>query len=160
MAERGLILNMNVEDKQRPGWKAYFLAFASQAASRSTCIRRHVGAVVVRDNQVLTVGYNGSPTGAKHCVDIGCIREQQNVPSGQQHEKCRGVHAEQNCITQAARIGVSLKGATLYSTTYPCSICAKLIAQAGIRKVIYLDGYDDPMTAEILGECDVELVKA
>lgn len=144
----------------RPSWKNYFLAFAAQAASRSTCLRRQVGAVVVKDNHVLCLGYNGAPSGAKHCIEIGCIREQQNVPSGQQHEKCRGSHAEQNCITQAAKYGVSLEGATLYSTTYPCSICAKLIVQAGIRKVIYLDGYDDPLTAQIFAECEVEVVKA
>ena len=149
-----------MESNTRPSWKAYFLAFASQAASRSTCIRRHVGAVAVVDNHIVACGYNGAPSGAKHCIDIGCIREQQNVPSGQRHELCRGLHAEQNCITQAARIGVSLNGATLYSTTYPCSICAKLIVQAGIRKVIYLDGYDDPLTVSIFEEGDVELVKA
>lgn len=136
------------------------MAFAVQAASRSTCIRRQVGAVAVKENHILSVGYNGAPSGAKHCLDIGCIREQQNVPSGQRHELCRATHAEQNVITQAAKFGVNLQGATLYSTTYPCSICAKLIAQAGIRKVIYLDGYDDPLTEQILAECDVEVVKA
>lgn len=136
------------------------MAFAVQAASRSTCIRRKVGAVAVKENHILSVGYNGAPSGAKHCLDIGCIREQQNVPSGQRHELCRATHAEQNVITQAAKFGVNLQGATLYSTTYPCSICAKLIAQAGIRKVIYLDGYDDPLTEQILAECDVEVVKA
>lgn len=136
------------------------MAFAVQAASRSTCIRRQVGAVAVKENHILSVGYNGAPSGAKHCLDIGCIREQQNVPSGQRHELCRATHAEQNVITQAAKFGVNLQGATLYSTAYPCSICAKLIAQAGIRKVIYLDGYDDPLTEQILAECDVEVVKA
>ncbi len=136
------------------------MAFAVQAASRSTCIRRKVGAVAVKENHILSVGYNGAPSGAKHCLDIGCIREQQNVPSGQRHELCRATHAEQNVITQAAKFGVNLQGATLYSTTYPCSICAKLIVQAGIRKVIYLDGYDDPLTEQILAECDVEVVKA
>ncbi len=136
------------------------MAFAVQAAIRSTCIRRQVGAVAVKENHILSVGYNGAPSGAKHCLDIGCIREQQNVPSGQRHELCRATHAEQNVITQAAKFGVNLQGATLYSTTYPCSICAKLIAQAGIRKVIYLDGYGDPLTEQILAECDVEVVKA
>lgn len=136
------------------------MAFAAQAASRSTCLRRHVGAVAVRDNQILACGYNGAPGGARHCIDIGCLREQQNVPSGQRHEICRGVHGEQNVITQAAKFGVSLQGATLYSTTFPCSICAKLIVQSGIRKVVYLEGYDDPLTTQIFSECDIEVVKA
>lgn len=145
---------------KRPTWKQYFIGHAIQAAKRSTCLRRSVGAVAVKDDRILATGYNGAPSGARHCADVGCIRELEGIPSGQQHEKCRGLHAEQNCITQAAKFGVSLQGATIYSTTYPCSICAKLIVQAGIRKVVYAEGYDDPLTVSIFTEAEVELVQA
>lgn len=134
----------------RIDWKSYFMKMAQLAAERSTCIRRRVGAVAVRDNHVLATGYNGAPKGQTHCIDQGCLREELNIPSGERHEICRGVHAEQNIICQAALHGVSLEGAIIYCTTQPCSICARLIVNSGIQKVIYLEGYPDEMTIGIL----------
>ena len=134
----------------RIDWKSYFMKMAQLAAERSTCIRRQVGAVAVRDNHVLATGYNGAPKGQTHCIDQGCLREELNIPSGERHEICRGVHAEQNIICQAALHGVSLEGAIIYCTTQPCSICARLIVNSGIQKVIYLEGYPDEMTIGIL----------
>lgn len=134
----------------RINWKSYFMKMAQLAAERSTCIRRRVGAVAVRDNHVLATGYNGAPKGQTHCIDQGCLREELNIPSGERHEICRGVHAEQNIICQAALHGVSLEGAIIYCTTQPCSICARLIVNSGIQKVIYLEGYPDKMTIGIL----------
>lgn len=134
----------------RIDWKSYFMRMAQLAAERSTCIRRQVGAVAVRDNHVLATGYNGAPKGQTHCIDQGCLREELNIPSGERHEICRGVHAEQNIICQAALHGVSLEGAIIYCTTQPCSICARLIVNSGIQKVIYLEGYPDEMTIGIL----------
>lgn len=134
----------------RIDWKSYFMKMAQLAAERSTCIRRRVGAVAVRDNHVLATGYNGAPKGQTHCIDQGCLREELNIPSGERHEICRGVHAEQNIICQAALHGASLEGAIIYCTTQPCSICARLIVNSGIQKVIYLEGYPDEMTIGIL----------
>ncbi|MBO5940666.1 MAG: dCMP deaminase family protein [Kiritimatiellae bacterium] len=127
------------------------MAFASLVATRSTCQRRHVGAVLVRDNRILATGYNGVPSGMEHCDAVGCLRETLNIPSGERHELCRGVHAEQNAIIQAAKYGLSVDGATLYCTHSPCLICAKMLVQAGIRKAFYLEGYEDSRTFEILG---------
>lgn len=149
-----------MNDTKRPNWKQYFIGFANHAATRSTCLRRSVGAVAVKDNRIVACGYNGAPSGARHCADVGCIREREGIPSGQQHEKCRGIHAEQNCITQAAKFGVSLQGATIYSTTKPCIICAKLIIQSGIKKVVYMDSYPDEDSESLFFESEVELVKA
>ena len=126
------------------------MKMADLASERSTCIRRHVGAVAVKDNHILATGYNGAPKGQIHCYENGCLREEMNVPSGERHELCRAVHAEQNLICQAALHGISLAGATLYCTNQPCSICAKLIVNAGIKQVIYKDGYPDEMTKDIL----------
>lgn len=134
----------------RPSYEKYFMKMAELAATRSTCIRRKVGAVAVRDNYVLCSGYNGSPKGMPHCKDLGCLREEMSIPSGERHELCRAVHAEQNIICQAAYHGVSLRGATLYCTTQPCSICAKLLVNVGIDKIIYKNGYPDKATENIL----------
>lgn len=131
-------------------WHTYFMKMAELAAERSTCLRRQVGAVAVKDNHILATGYNGSPTGQIHCQETGCLRETLQVPSGEKHELCRAVHAEQNVICQAAAHGASLIGATLYCTHQPCSICAKLIVNVGISKVVFKDGYPDQMTKEIL----------
>jgi len=142
----------------RPSWNEYFMRFAVLAATRSTCIRksgRHVGAVIVRDKQLLSTGYNGAPKGVRHCAETGCLRDQQNVKSGTCHEVCRGTHAEQNAIVQAAYQGTSLKGSTLYTTLTPCSICTKMIINAGIRHVYYLDMYDDPLGLEMMVEAGV-----
>ena len=132
---------------------------ATLVARRSTCKRRSVGAVIVKDKRILSTGYNGAPTGMKHCLEIGCLREKLNVPSGERHELCRGIHAEQNAIIQAAFHGVSIKDATLFCTNLPCSICAKMIINAGIKKIYYKSGYTDYMSSEILKEANIEVIK-
>ena len=139
---------------ERPGNDQYFMNMAKLVSTRSTCTRRHVGAVIVKDKRVLSTGYNGSPKGTKHCEELGCIREQMNIPSGTRHELCRGVHAEQNAVTQAAYFGVSVNGATIYTTTYPCSMCAKILINAGIREIVYDEGYVDDLSKSLLDETD------
>ena len=126
------------------------MAMAKLAATRSTCIRRKVGAVLVKNRRVISTGYNGAPAGHQHCQEIGCLREQLNVQSGEKHELCRGVHAEQNAIVQAAFHGIQTMFSTLYCTVKPCSICAKMIVNAGILNVVYRDDYDDKMAVELL----------
>ncbi len=132
---------------------------ASLVARRSTCRRRRVGAIVVKDKRILATGYNGAPTGLPHCLDIGCLREELGVVSGERHELCRGLHAEQNVIIQAAYHGVSIKGATLYCTNLPCSICSKMLINAGISEIIYQEGYADPMAEEMLKAAGVKLTR-
>ena len=122
---------------QRPSWDEYFMGITELVAQRSTCLRRHVGAVLVRDKRIITTGYNGAPVNIKHCLDAGCLREQMGIPSGERHELCRGLHAEQNAIIQAAIQGVNIQGATLYCTNMPCSICTKMLINAGIVKIFY-----------------------
>ena len=124
-------------------------------ARRSTCLRRQVGAVMDKDKNILATGYNGSPSGVSHCLDVGCLREKLGIPSGERHELCRGLHAEQNAIIQAAKHGTSIEGATLYCTTMPCIICSKMIINAGIRRVVYEGGYPDQLAAEMIGESGV-----
>jgi len=136
----------------RPSWDEYFMAITRTVAERSTCRRRRVGAVVVADKRILTTGYNGAPTGLGHCLDIGCLREQQGVPSGERHELCRGLHAEQNAIIQAALSGVSIRGGTIYTTHFPCVLCAKMLINAGIKRVVFADGYPDLLSRELLTE--------
>jgi len=131
------------------------MEMAKLAASRATCLRRKVGAVLVKDRRLLCSGYNGAPSGLPHCSETGCMRTQLLVPSGEKHELCRGVHAEQNAIIQAACHGVSIKGAVLYCTNQPCSICAKMIVNAGIAKVYFQDGYNDPMAEEMFYQAGV-----
>ena len=143
----------------RPSWEEYFMDIAVLVAKRSTCIRRSVGAVIVKDKRILSTGYNGAPSGISHCVDVGCLRETMDIPSGERHELCRGIHAEQNAIIQAAFHGVSIRGATVFCTNLPCSICAKMIINAGIKKIVYLYGYADPMSRGMLEEADVTVVK-
>ena len=143
---------------RRPSWDTYFMDITVLVAKRSTCTRRAVGAVIVRDKRILTTGYNGAPSGVRHCLEVGCLRERLNIESGQRHELCRGIHAEQNAIIQAAFHGVSIRGATLYCTNLPCLICAKMIINAGISKVFYLSGYADDLSREMLEEARVELV--
>ena len=130
---------------------------AGLVATRSTCLRRSVGALLARDRRLLSTGYNGAPSGLCHCLDLGCFRKEHNIPSGERHELCRGLHAEQNAIIQAALHGVSVKGARLYCTTHPCSICAKMIINAGIVSVMIRDGYEDAMAADILHEAGVNV---
>lgn len=143
----------------RKSWNNYFMEIADIVKTRSTCIRRQVGAVIVKDNRIITTGYNGAPSGLTHCIDNGgCERERLNVPSGQRHELCRALHAEQNAIIQAAKIGVSTEGATIYITTQPCVICAKMIINAGIKKVVYKASYPDEMAMNMLEESGIEIV--
>lgn len=149
-------LGMTMEN--RPTWQQYFMEMAHLAAKRSTCLRRSVGAVLVRDNQIISTGYNGSPKGVPHCADVGCLRMQKNVPSGQQHELCRGVHAEQNAIIQAAINGSSTKNGVLYCTHQPCSICARLIINAEIRTVYCAATYPDALAEQLFEEAGIELI--
>lgn len=144
--------------ESRPSWEIYFMDITALVAKRSTCLRRAVGAIIVKDKQILATGYNGAPSDVRHCQEVGCLREKLNVESGQRHELCRGIHAEQNAIIQAAFHGVSVKGASLFCTNQPCSICAKMIINAGIRKVYYQSGYEDPLALEMIEESGVELV--
>ncbi len=138
---------------KRPSWDQYFLKIALLVATRSTCLRRAVGAVLVRDRHLLATGYNGAPTGLKHCEELGgCLREQLGIPSGERHEICRGTHAEQNAIAQAARFGISTDGATIYVTNHPCSICTKILINAGIRRIVYAEGYPDELAVKLLAE--------
>ena len=141
----------------RPGWDDYFMNIAQLVATRSTCLRRSVGAVLVREKRLLATGYNGAPSGLRHCLDVGCFRQQNHIPSGERHELCRGLHAEQNAIIQAAMHGVSVKGASLYCTNHPCIICAKMIINAGISSVIIKEGYEDAMARDILKEAGIEV---
>jgi len=142
---------------QRPSWDEYFLNISKLVATRSTCMRRKVGAVVVKNKQVLATGYNGAPTGISHCDETGCMRQKLGVPSGERHELCRALHAEQNAFLQAARHGVSLEGASLYVTTQPCSICAKMIINAGIKKIIIEGNYPDEFALQFLKEAGIDL---
>jgi dCMP deaminase len=144
---------------QRPDWDEYFLDIAELVSRRATCRRRSVGAVLVKEKRILATGYNGAPSGLRHCLDLGCLREQNNVPSGERHELCRGLHAEQNSIIQAALHGVSVREATLYCTNHPCVICAKMIINAGVAKVIFREGYSDQLSEEMLQEAGVSVRK-
>ncbi|THB74377.1 MAG: cytidine deaminase [Desulfobacteraceae bacterium] len=143
----------------RPSWHEYFMGITNLVAQRATCTRRKVGAVLVKDKRILCSGYNGAPADITHCRITGCLREQLNVPSGEKHELCRGVHAEQNAIIQAAYHGIPVAGSALYCTNQPCSICAKMIINAGITTVYFQEGYDDLMTVQMFGESGVELIK-
>lgn len=143
----------------RPDWDEYFMEIAHVVMKRSTCLRRQVGAVIVKDKRILATGYNGAPSGIAHCSEVGCLRDQMNVPSGERHELCRGLHAEQNAIIQAAMSGVSIKGSWMYVTHHPCSLCAKMIINAGIKKVIYKGDYPDALAAALLDEAGVDVNK-
>ncbi len=144
-------------EMERPSWTAYFMEIAFLVAKRSTCLRRKVGAIIVKDKRILATGYNGAPTGIKHCVDIGCLREKLKVASGERHELCRGIHAEQNAIIQSAYHGVSIKDSTLFCTNLPCSICSKMIINAGISKIYYHSGYADMISQDMLKEANIEV---
>ena len=146
-------------ESNRPSWPTYFMDITFLVAKRSTCLRRAVGALIVKDKRILSTGYNGAPTGLNHCLEIGCLREELNVPSGEKHELCRGIHAEQNAIIQAAYHGVSIKDATLFCTNMPCSICAKMIINAGIKKIYYHSGYADTMSKEMLTEAGIDIIQ-
>jgi len=136
----------------RPSWDEYFIEIARLVASRSTCLRRQVGAVVVKDKNILATGYNGTPSGIRHCSEVGCLRQQMNVPSGERHELCRGLHAEQNAIIQAAKHGVNIDGAVLYCTHSPCIICSKMLINSGVKRIVCTDGYPDALAKVMLDE--------
>lgn len=143
-------------------WDARFMEMAKLVATWSSCYQnnRKIGAVIVDDKRVLTTGYNGAPSGIKSCVDKGeCLRRKRQIPSGTRAELCYAIHAEQNAIIQAARLGISVKGATLYCTHQPCVICSKMIVNAGIARVVYEKEYPDEFSLEIFDEAGVELVK-
>ena len=138
---------------KRPTWDEYFMEMAELTAKRSTCSRRQVGAVIVRDNRAVATGYNGAPRGLAHCEEKGgCLRQQLNIPSGQRHELCRALHAEQNAIISAASMGNAIEGGTIYITHQPCVICAKMIVNAGIKRIVVREGYPDELAMEILDE--------
>ena len=141
----------------RPDWDEYFMAIAELVSTRSTCLRRRVGAVLVLERRILATGYNGAPSGLAHCTLETCLREKRQIPSGSQQELCRGLHAEQNVIIQAALHSVSSKGSILYCTHKPCSLCAKMIINAGISRIVYQNPYPDPLGDELVSEAGLEV---
>ena len=144
----------------RPSWDEYFIEMSKLVSTRSNCVSRKVGAVITVDNQVVSTGYNGAPKGIEHCVDRnGCLRKINHIESGTRQEICRAVHAEQNAIISAAVKGVSIKGGTLYVNTYPCSICARMLINAEIKRIVYDSDYQDPLSKELLQESKIEVVK-
>lgn len=144
---------------ERPSWDQYFMKMAELTAQRSTCLRRNVGAVIVQDKHIVATGYNGAPRGLAHCIECGgCLREKMRVPSGERHELCRALHAEQNAIIQAATLGQSIEDGTIYVTHQPCVICAKMIINAGIKRIVVKEGYPDELSVEILDEAGLKIV--
>ncbi len=135
----------------------YFGEIADLVSSRSTCLRNQVGAVIVKEAQILSTGYNGAPKGLPHCEDVGCVREAQGVKPGERHELCRGLHAEQNAVIQAAYHGVSVRGAKIYCTTKPCSICTKILINAGIVEIVYNEEYEDDLATQLIKESDLRI---
>ena len=146
-------------EHERPSWNQYFASITRMVATRSTCLRRHVGAVLVKEKRILSTGYNGAPAGLKHCIEVGCLREKASIPSGTRHELCRALHAEQNAIVQAAYHGISIAGSTLYCTNKPCVICSKMLINAGIKRIFFDDGYDDDLSDAILDEAKIEITR-
>ncbi|NCA67074.1 MAG: dCMP deaminase family protein [Clostridia bacterium] len=141
-------------------WDKRFMEMAFIVADWSSCINRQVGAIITRDKRILTTGYNGASSGVMSCKDRGeCLRKKLGIPSGTRHEICYAVHAEQNAIIQAAKLGVSVEGATLYCTHQPCVICAKMIINAGIKKVIFKEGYPDEFSMQLFDEAGLEILK-
>ena len=157
MKERHEEMVQIVDD--RPSWDEYFMQMAQLTAQRSTCLRRKVGAVIVKDKHIIATDYNGAPRGLKHCVELGgCLREKLKIPSGQRHELCRALHAEQNAIIQAATLGQSIEDGTIYITHQPCAICAKMIINAGLKRIVVKEGYPDDLSVEILDEAGLKIV--
>ncbi len=144
---------------ERPDWDSYFMEIADIVSKRSTCMRRNVGALIVKNKQILATGYNGAPSGLKHCMEVGCLRDQMKIASGERHELCRGLHAEQNAIIQAAYHGVAINGAHLYCTHLPCSICIKMLINSGIKKVFYREGYPDDLSMKMIDESSMLIEK-
>lgn len=144
-----------ITDK-RPGWDEYFMRIAHEVATRSTCLRRQVGAILVLEKRILTTGYNGAPSGLEHCANVGCLREKYNVPSGQRHELCRGLHAEMNALLQAAYHGIRICGSTVYTTHSPCTLCTKMLINGGIERIVAAAEYPDPLAREMLEEAGIQ----
>jgi len=144
----------------RPGLDEYCLKLAAVVAERSTCRRHHVGAVAVRDKHILVTGYNGAPAGSVDCLSLGCLRDQQGIPSGQRHEICRAIHAEQNVIIQAALHGVSLENATIYATHSPCVLCAKMLVNARIQSYVSFGKYNDTTFLKLFEEAGIRYTLA
>ena len=142
---------------ERPSWDEYFQTITREVAARSTCLRRHVGAIIVKDKRILATGYNGAPTGLEHCITRGCLREQLGIPSGEKQELCRAAHAEQNAVIQAARYGVSIDGSTVYCTNQPCVQCAKILINAGVKEIVFENSYPDQLAEEMMAEADIIL---
>ena len=142
---------------KRPTWDEYFMQICQLVAQRSTCLRRQVGALIVRDKHILTTGYNGTPSGLAHCSEIGCIRQEQNIPSGTRHELCRGVHAEQNAIIQAAVHGINIQNSILYCTHSPCILCTKMLINAKIERIVVAELYPDELGLEMLEQANIKI---
>ena len=149
----------NIEQGKRPSWDEYFIAIMKEVAKRSTCIRRQVGAVLVKDKRIISTGYNGAVRNTPHAAEVGCLREKLNIPSGTRHELCRGLHAEQNALLFAAGSGINIEGATIYCMNQPCILCAKMIVQVGVKRVVYLEDYPDEYARAIFAESKTELEK-
>ncbi|MDD5347950.1 MAG: cytidine/deoxycytidylate deaminase family protein [Candidatus Omnitrophica bacterium] len=143
--------------RKRISWDEYFMQIAHLVSQRSTCMRRNVGAVIVKDKRLLATGYNGAPRGLAHCLEIGCVRDKLKIPSGQRHELCRGLHAEQNAIIQASLYGTSVKDSSMYVTNQPCIICAKMLINAGINEIVIAAGYPDAMASKLLREAKIKV---
>ena len=143
----------------RPTWDEYFMNIVDMVKTRSTCMRRQVGAIIVRDKRILTTGYNGTPAGLKHCGEVGCLRDELKIPSGERHELCRGIHAEQNAIIQAAVFGVSIQSSTIYVNLSPCILCTKMIINSGITRIVTKEAYNDALALKMLEESGIEYVK-
>ena len=144
---------------KRPSWDEYFLKISMLVAERSTCKRHKVGAVIVKDKRILTTGYNGAAAGIKDCLELGCLRDQNNIPSGERHEVCRAIHAEQNAIIQAGLHGVNVDGATIYCTHSPCILCAKMLANARVKRFVTCGNYPDGAAKELMQEVGIAFVK-
>lgn len=149
----------NREFHSRISWSEYFMSIAFLVSERSTCLRRRVGAVAVKDKRILATGYNGVPTAIEHCSKVGCIREKMGIPSGQRHEICRGLHAEQNIIIQAATYGVDISGADIFCTNYPCVQCAKMLINCKIKRIYYAQAYPDELAMEMLKEAGLAIMQ-
>lgn len=142
----------------RPNWDEYFMEITHTVAKRSSCLRRQVGALLVKDHRIITTGYNGAPAGMAHCGDLGgCLREKMGFASGEGHEFCRALHAEQNAVIQAAIMGVSIEGATLYCTHSPCNLCAKILIGAGIKRVVFAGRYPDDLAMQFFEEVGIKV---
>ncbi len=149
--------NIKKHINKRPSWDEYFVEMSQLVSQRATCLRRKVGAVLVKNKKILATGYNGAPSGLVHCLETGCLRDELDIPSGQRHELCRGLHAEQNAIIQASLHGVSINGSVIYITNQPCIICAKMLINAGIKEIVMADGYPDKMAMNFLKQAKIKV---